>query len=139
MRIVEQFSLIVSKDEVNVYDSRHAIEEFKRWYPKLRILALKRTILQGLVKINKKIGNYMLISKTFGYRVPIEIRRDRKTNEIIGVVPTVLNSTEVINTRNELEIIVEKNVYDKRQLIEGFNYYTQHGKVFADFDEIEVD
>ena len=81
----------------------------------------------------------MLISKTFGYRVPIEIRRDRKTNEIIGVVPTVLNSTEVINTRNELEIIVEKNVYDKSQLIEGFNYYTQHGKVFADFDEIEVD
>lgn len=138
MKIIEQFSLIVSKDGVNVYDSRHAIEEFKRWYPKLRVLALKRTILQGLVKINKKIGNYMFISKTYGYRVPIEIRRDRKTNEIIGVVPTILNSTEVINTRNELEIIVEKNVYDKRQLIEGFNYYTQHGKVFADFDEIEV-
>jgi len=139
MKIIEEFSLITSKDGVKVYDTRHAIAEFKRWYPKLRTLALKRTILQGLVKINKKIGNYMLISKTFGYRVPIEIRRDRKTNEIIGVVPTVLNSTEVINTRNELEIIVEKNVYDKRQLIEGFNYYTQHGKVFADFDEIEVD
>lgn len=139
MKIIEQFSLIVSKDWINVYDSRHAIEEFKRWYPKLRILALKRTILQGLVKINKKIGNYMLISKTYGYRVPIEIRRDRKTNEIIGVVPTILNSTEVINTRNELEIIVEKNVYDKCQLIEGFNYYTQHGNVFADFDEVEVD
>ena len=139
MRIIEQFSLIVSKDGVNVYDSRHAIEEFKRWYPKLRTLALKRTILQGLVKINKKIGNYMLISKIYGYRVPIEIRSDRKTGNIIGVIPTVLNSTEVINTRNELEIIVEKNVYDKRQLIEGFNYYTQHGKVFADFDEREVD
>lgn len=139
MKIIEEFSLITSKDGVNVYDTRHAIAEFKRWYPKLRILALKRTILQGLVKINKKIGNYMLISKTFGYRVPIEIRRDRKTNEIIGVVPTVLNSTEVINTHNELEIIVEKNVYDKRQLIEGFNYYTQHGKMFTDFDEVEVD
>lgn len=139
MKIIEEFSLITSKDGVKVYDTRHTIAEFKRWYPKLRTLALKRTILQGLVKINKKIGNYMLISKTFGYRVPIEIRRDRKTNEIIGVVPTVLNSTGVINTRNELEIIVEKNVYDKRQLIEGFNYYTQHGKVFADFDEIEVD
>jgi len=139
MKIIEEFSLITSKDGVKVYDTRHAIAEFKHWYPKLRTLALKKTILQGLVKINKKIGNYMLISKTFGYRVPIEIRRDRKTNEIIGVVPTVLNSTEVINTRNELEIIVEKNVYDKRQLIEGFNYYTQHGKIFTDFDEIEVD
>lgn len=139
MKIIEEFSLIVSKDGINVYDTRHAISEFKRWYPNLNISIFKKSILQGLEKISKKIGNYMIISKSNKYRIPIEIRKDRKNGKIIGVIPTVLNSTEVINTRNELEIIVEKNVYDKRQLIEGFNYYIQRGKVFTDFDEVEVD
>lgn len=79
----------------------------------------------------------MVISKKHGFRIPLEIRRDRKSPNLIGVVPTVLSSTEVVNLRDELEIVVE-NSYNRRQLIEGFNYYVQHGVIFSDFEEIDI-
>ena len=138
--IKERFDILFTFKGLKVVDARHAVEEFKRWFPELSIGIFKKSLVQGLSKISLEYGNYMIISKKYGFRIPAEIRQDIKNpSRNIVVIPTVLNSTEVINTRNELEIIVEKNVYDKRQLIEGFNYYTQHGKIFTDFDEVEVD
>lgn len=138
--IKERFNILFTFKGLKVVDARHAVEEFKRWFPELSIDVLKKSLVQGLSKISLEYGNYMIISKKYGFRIPAEIRQDIKNpSRNIVVIPTVLNSTEVINTRNELEIIVEKNVFDSRKITEGFNYYTQHGKIFTDFDEIEVD
>lgn len=81
----------------------------------------------------------MFISKKYGFRIPVEIRQDVKNpSKNIVVVPTVLNSTEVINTRNELEVMVEQNVFDSRKITEGFNYYINNKEIFSDFEEVEV-
>lgn len=49
MKIIEQFSLIVLKDRINVNDSRHVVEEFKRWCPKLGVLVLKKGVRYDFV------------------------------------------------------------------------------------------
>lgn len=138
--IKERFNILFTFKGLKVVDARHAVEEFKRWFPELSIDVLKKSLVQGLSKISLEYGNYMIISKKYGFRIPAEIRQDIKNpSRNIVVIPTVLNSTEVINTRNELEIIVEKNVFDSRKITEGFNYYTQHGKIFTDFEEVEIE
>ena len=136
MRFEEEFTLILRANGLKIYDTRHAVKEWKKWFPSLSIEALRKALQQATSK-KLAVGNYMVISKKHGFRIPLEIRRDRKSPNLIGVVPTVLSSTEVINLRDELEIVVE-NAYNRRQLIEGFNYYVQHGVIFSDFEEIDI-
>ena len=138
--IKERFDILFTFKGLKVVDARHAVEEFERWFPELSVDILKKSLVQGLSKISLEYGNYMIISKKYGFRIPVEIRQDVKNpRKNIIVIPTILNSKETKNLRKELEVMVEQNVFDSRKITEGFNYYTQHGKVFTDFDEIEVD
>lgn len=140
----DKFELIGIFSGTKVYDSRHAYEEFRKWYPHLTKDDFKLAVQQGIDKIilsNSIIAQYMIISKSKKLRFPIEIRQDRYTKEIIGIIPTTLGEFETINLRNEVELFVElhKNEYRQFPLREGFNYFVQSGKVFTDFDEIEVE
>jgi hypothetical protein len=140
----DKFELIGIFSGTKVYDSRHAYEEFKHWYPKLTKEDFKKAVQQGIEKIilgDNELAQYMIISKSKKMRIPIEIRQDRFSKEIIGIIPTTLGELETINLRNEVEIFVEQNksTYQQFPLKEGFNYFVQNGKVFSDFDEIEVE
>ena len=131
MKIVqERFNILMSHIGVKLYDTNHAIDELRRWFPSVSFEQYKSILRHGLDTIKKQhnmeIGNYMLVSKSTGIRVPLEIRNDRYNGQIIGAIPTTLNPREVINIRHDLEVMTE-NVYDKRKLCEGFNYYIQHG------------
>lgn len=138
--IKERFDILFTFKGLKVVDVRHAIEEFERWFPELSIDILKKSLVQGLSKISLEYGNYMIISKKYGFRIPVEIRQDVKNpRKNIIVIPTILNSKETKNLRKELEVIVEQNVYDSRKITEGFNYYISNKEIFTDFDEVEVD
>ena len=135
----ERFDILFTFKGLKVVDVRHAVEEFNRWFPELSVGILKKSLVQGLSKISLEYGNYMIISKKYGFRIPVEIRQDIKNpSKNIVVIPTVLNSKEVINTRNELEVMVEQNVFDSRKITEGFNYYINNKEIFSDFEEVEV-
>ena len=138
--IKERFDILFTFKGLKVVDARHAIEEFERWFPELSIDILKKSLVQGLSKISLEFGNYMIISKKYGFRIPVEIRQDIKSpNKNIIVIPTILNSKETKNLRKELEVMVEQNVYDSRKITEGFNYYISNKEIFTDFEEVEID
>jgi hypothetical protein len=137
--IKERFNILFTFKGLKVVDVRHAIEEFKRWFPELSVGMLKKSLVQGLSKISLEYGNYMIISKKYGFRVPVEIRQDVKNpRKNIIVIPTILNSRETKNLRKELEVMVEQNVFDSRKITEGFNYYINNKEIFSDFEEVEV-
>jgi hypothetical protein len=138
--IKERFDILFTFKGLKVVDARHAVEEFERWFPELDYDILKKAIVQGLSKISLEYGNYMFISKKYGFRVPAEIRQDIKNpSKNIVVIPTILNSKETKNLRKELEVMVEQNVFDSRKITEGFNYYINNKEIFSDFEEVEVD
>jgi hypothetical protein len=137
--IKERFNILFTFKGLKVVDVRHAIEEFKRWFPELSVGILKKSLVQGLSKISLEYGNYMIISKKYGFRIPVEIRQDVKNpRKNIIVIPTILNSRETKNLRKELEVMVEQNVFDSRKITEGFNYYINNKEIFSDFEEVEV-
>ena len=83
----------------------------------------------------------MVESRKYKVRIPLEIRKDRYTDAIIGVVPTTLGETEVVNLRNEISVLVEKKKlsgYSRHPITEGYNIYVQNGKVFQDFETVAV-
>lgn len=136
----ERFDILLTFKGLKVVDVRHTVEEFKRWFPELSIDILKKSLVQGLSKISLEFGNYMIISKKYGFRIPVEIRQDVKNpRKNIIVIPTILNSRETKNLRKELEVMVEQNVFDSRKITEGFNYYISNKEIFTDFEEVEVD
>ena len=136
----ERFNILFTFKGLKVVDVRHAIEEFERWFPELSIDILKKSLVQGLSKISLEFGNYMIISKKYGFRIPVEIRQDVKNpRKNIIVIPTILNSRETKNLRKELEVMVEQNVYDIRKITEGFNYYINNKEIFTDFEEVEIE
>lgn len=136
----ERFDILFTFKGLKVVDVRHAVEEFERWFPELSIDILKKSLVQGLSKISLEYGNYMFISKKYGFRVPVEIRQDVKNpRKNIIVIPTILNSKETKNLRKELEVMVEQNVFDSRKITEGFNYYINNKEIFSDFEEVEID
>ncbi len=146
MKLIQEdkFDLIDTFSGTKVYAPRHAYEEFRHWYPHLTKGDYKRVVQSGIDKIimsDSEIAQYMIISKSTKLRIPIEIRQDRYNKKIIGIIPTTLGETETKNLRNEVEIFVEqnKNAYQQFPIKEGFNYFVQSGKIFADFDEIEVE
>ncbi len=149
MRVVnEKFDLIGNFSGIAVFDANHAYEEFQRWFPHLSSYDYKKALQQGIDKIKKQagsgMGNYMVISKTHGLRIPLEIRPDKMMpRKVIGVVPTTLNPREVINLRKEIEVFTEKvenrETYSRFPIYEGFSYFAQHGKIISDFDEIFVE
>ena len=123
--IKERFDILFTFKGLKVVDARHAVEEFERWFPELSIGILKKSLVQGLSKISLEYGNYMIISKKYGFRIPVEIRQDIKT-KILLLYPS-LNSKKQ-NLRKELEAWL--NVFDSRKIIEGFNYYITTKKFF---------
>jgi len=149
--IYERFSKLgtFGKGILPVYDTRHAVEEFERWFPNLTIEEYKKIIAKGVKSILRTYGlkedNFMIIDKKSGMRIPIEVRNDRSNpGFLIGVIATTLNPTEVKNLRNEVEVFVENNpwTYSKFKLAEGynfsFNYLSDKNKVDMNFEEIYV-
>jgi len=141
----ERFEFITRVQGVDVFDSRHAVEEFFNHFRDITLGEYKRVVAEGLSTILDRYGldchgNYMVISKSTGIRVPMELRADRFTKHTTAVTPTTLAPHETINLRNEVEVFVEsnKNTYQKFELMEGFNYYSEGGKTITDFEEIEV-
>lgn len=147
MNIQEYFKKLglFGKGTLYVYDSRHAIEEFKNWFPNLDIKIYRDSLEKGVSKILKTYGlienNYMIISRKHGFRIPLHIREDVKAEGfMIGVTPTTLAPHETKDLRKEISIYVESFGYSYKQfkLTEGFNYYTDKDKVISDFEEIIV-
>ena len=142
MKIIEKFSFIARINNIDIFDSNHAREEFNRWFPSLSWDFYLKSIKSALDKVGKDIGNYMINSKSTGLRIPLEIREDRiKKGKIIGVIPTTLNASEIYNVRNDVNIFVEnnKNEYKKFPIVEGFSFYSQRGTIFEDFESVEVE
>lgn len=144
-QLQEKFQKIGVFSGIPIFDSRHAIAELKKWFPNVTEYDYKDVLNKGITKILKTYGretsNYMVISKKFGFRIPLEIREDNKNKGFtIGVTPTTLAKHETKNLRNEIELFIEKNGYAYRQfkLTEGFNYFTDKSKVIQDFDEVSV-
>lgn len=142
----ERFDFIGKYNGIMIYDTKHAIQEFRIHYPHLSLTDYKRILKDGVEEIvseyDTALDNYMIQSISLKVKIPIEIRPDRNTREISGYVPTTLGEHEIINLRNEIVIFVEnnkKNMYKRFPLIEGFNCYIQEGKMFEDFSTITVD
>ena len=142
----ERFTKIGTYEDIEVFDTRHALEELKNWFPRVSVIQYQEILSKGIKYIThvysgEIVGNYMIISKSLGVRIPIEIREDRYNKGLmIGAIPTTLAPHEVVNLRNEIELYVEKSGYSYRQfkLLEGFNYYTDKDKLVSDFEEVTV-
>lgn len=145
MRLKERFDFILSYKRIDVYDSIHCLDEFKRHYPHLPLTAFKRVVKDGIDCIyydyNLKPDNYMIVSYSLGLRIPFELRQDRFSGRLMGVIPTTLASYEVKNKLKNVNILVEKNRlhYHREPLCEGFNYYYQSGETFFNFTSIYLD
>lgn len=139
----ERFDLTLKYKSIAIYDARHALEEFKKHFPSLTIEDYKKCLRSGIDKIILRYGrnsnNYMIQSNSLGIRIPLEIRKDRQSGLLIGVTPTTLAKHEQVNLRNEIEVFVESKQYSKFEETVGFNTYTQNGRVFSDYEQIDVD
>ena len=145
LKMRERFDLITTFRGIDIFDSRHAVEEFFNHFQGLNLEQYRNILKQGLDFILHKYGlnangNYMIISDSLGVRVPMEVRDDRFNGGTVAVVPTTLGKHELVNLRDEAEVFVEKNknTYKQFKLTEGFNYFCQNGKVIADFEEVFV-
>ena len=146
--IKESFKLIGAFQNIEIYDSNHAVEEFKRWFPHLSFDTYLNSINKGLIKIKNKysneLQNYMIISHKYKMRIPLDLRLDkfeRTYDKIIAVIPTTLNPNETKNLKKEIEVLVESkaNHYQRFEECKNFNTYYDNNKVFTDFEEIEID
>jgi hypothetical protein len=142
----EKFQYLGTFSGFKVFDSKHAVEEFNKHFPKYTLSTYEKILSKGMKKIYRKYNtdtnNYMIISYSTGIRIPIHVRPDEQSpKEIIGVTPTTLGEKEVLNLRNEIEIFVEsnKNSYCNFPLIENFNYFVKSGEIFSDFEIVELD
>lgn len=141
----ERFEFITRVQGIDVFDSRHAIEEFFNHFPGVKLGEYKRIVTDGLASILDRYGldchgNYMIISDSTEIRVPMEIRADRFTNQTTAIIPTTLAPWETFNLRKEVEVFVESNKKEFKtfELLKGFNYFSKGGKVFTDFEEVQV-
>lgn len=124
-------------DEVPVIDSNHAVEQFISRHENLKWSDFFTLVRRGLVAIKNdfdlKQDHYMIISHRLGLRVPLQVGKNKIT------IPTVLKADQVRNRFNDLEIMVEKNIYQREQLCEGFNIYLDDDRIFIDYNEIIID
>lgn len=145
--LTERFDLLLtSKEGIKVFDTRHAKQEFKKHFPKTNWNEYIATLQQGISALiaehGKSEGNYMINSKSIGIRIPLELRQDRFSSDMIGAVPTTLAPHEIHNVRKDINVLVERSVknneYMRFPLCEGFDYYLQSGRIFSDFEEIDI-
>ena len=102
----------IIKKEIPFYDANHFIDQGVLRFSHLSMADIKNVLFLGMKQINKDYKlqqqNYMIISRSKDVKIPLDLRLDRKTNHLIGVLSTVLNKREhPYNTRREKEIIVE--------------------------------
>lgn len=143
----EHFEYIGTFSEVPVYDVEHAIAHFHKRFPKLDFKNYLVTLEKGIRKIKKKHGidtvqNYMVFSRKFGLKIPIEIRPDRADRErIIGAVPTTLTKDMVYDLENEIHVFVESNnsKFKRNSICEGFSVFADEGNIYRTYEEIIVD
>lgn len=110
----EKFKFIGKFQGIPVFDAEHAED---RWYERFAELswekvflpALRNGIKKAFVQYGRDPHTYMIYSKTHGFKIPIDIRPDRKDRrKLIGVLSTVLDADEhSFNKRGETEVYVE--------------------------------
>lgn len=156
----ETFEQIINYYELKIYDSNHAIDQFKKRFPNLTLQDYKKVFLKGLEKIVRKwdysTNQYMIISKSTDIKIQLHIRPDlQRKDSIVGVTASTLSAKDhPHNTHNEIEVLVEssrknksfkkisefenvltKNDYDYH----WFNHYFENGSYYKDFEYIEVE
>lgn len=151
--LCEKFSDLGTYQGITVYDSRHAEEEFEKFFPNEDGITFRFLLSQGMKIIMRDFdyqqGQYVIISKSLGARIPIELRIDDKLLkhtgkiEIIGVVPTVRGPKEIHDKYAAIQLLVENKVdYGSVNMIpQEMGYFMVHvveNNIFAEFVDIVV-
>jgi hypothetical protein len=150
----ETFDFLLEFEGLKIFDTEHAIDRFKERFPNLSIDRFYDTLKKGLRKILEKYDYqqnfYMIVSRKYKIKIPLQIREDRKDpNILIGAISTLLHSEEnPYNKYNEVQVLVEKSkIVNDFQIIKeseelndiGFYHYVENGEYYKDFEFIEID
>jgi len=117
--LYEKFLSIGVYQGVEVFDTRHAEEEFTKFFPNEDGITFRFLLSQGMKSIMQDFdyqqGQYVIVSKSLGARIPLEIRFDaqllkRGIEKIIGIVPTVRGPKEIYDKYRAIQVLVENNV-----------------------------
>lgn len=141
----EGFLGIYSK--IKFYDSLTFRADFSTLFPALSESDYGSAFEQAIIHIKKVdprnlIGNYLLISKSKGFRILLEIREARKKkNHIVGIVLSCVLATDLEKIQKEAEVFAQnnENTYSDFPIQDSFSFYTQRGEVFTNFDEVFVE
>ena len=97
---------------IPIYDVEHAEEQFYDRFPDIPWSEYKKILAQGMKKIKQDWQNdpynYAIVSRSTDIKIPLELRPDRYTKELIAAISTTLdNKRQPRNTRGERVVIVE--------------------------------
>jgi hypothetical protein len=147
----EKFKLLGTFSGIEVMDAEHAEEEFERFFPNEKDTTFQFLLSMGMKEIamqfNMDENKYMIVSKSLGARIPVDLRYDKKLlkrgiKKLIAVIPTVLGPKELWDKYNEIHVLVENNVFDSVNLVnENIGEFIVHhveGQVIAEFTDIVI-
>jgi len=115
MRIMkEYFNKLFSfgPDRIPVIDIEHAEERFYQRFPEIPWSDFKTALEQGLKVIKNKYhlhpDNYMIVSKSLGIKIPVELRPDRMNpHKLVFALMTALDARQhKFNTHNDQTLMV---------------------------------
>jgi len=147
----EKFKLLGTFSGIEVMDAEHAEEEFERFFPDEKDTTFQFLLSMGMKEIamqfNMDENKYMIVSKSLGARIPVDLRYDKKLlkrgiKKLIAVIPTVLGPNELWDKYNEIHVLVENNIFDSVNLVkENLGEFIVHhveGQVIAEFTDIVI-
>jgi len=149
----ERFEYIFTYNDIDIYDINHAIDRFLERHKDLNFNDVLITIRRGLSRIdfdyNNTAENYMIISRSTNLKIPLELTYHKQTDELIAVIPTVLDkSIHKHNTRDDIEILTEKSkrehsfnrIYEINKNLSTFPFchYFEDGEYSKSFEVINV-
>lgn len=137
------------KRKLPIYDACHALEQFQKRFTKkygFDEFVLFKILQDGLKRIERtysmKCDKYMIISASTCIKVQLDLRPDRFTKKVIGVVATVLDKDDQPkNLQNDKDILVEKSKGGFFTITEGdisFQHIFEDGKYFKTFEIVKV-
>lgn len=155
IKLIEYWNKLTDGYGIPVFDTEHAIEQFRARHPDLSMNTYLKVLNKGLKKIQDKHNNdpdnrYVIISRKTDIKIPLELRYDRKIKDkLIFVTPTTLHTKEnPMNKYGEISVLVEKcrknNEYIIEHLFEGessflFQDIIENCGYTQTYEEIEVD
>lgn len=152
MKLQERFTYICeyisSAHTVKFYDVKHfeekAAERGGRIHqPRAFII---NAILRGSREIestyNFAYGDYMIISKSIGVKIPVSVRPDKFTAKPIGLIPTLLTVESAYDLQRDYytNVLIEsKNHPTAIQLVDSFIDFYENGERVPSYEKIDID